>query len=98
MTFRIFAGSSDHEPHPDRSIVSLAGLQLLPHQQPHRHGAGTEVGQSRERVTGPFRLEKASGIWEVGFIWVVVKTMVPFWVPILIRHLIFRVPKKRPQF
>ena len=26
--------------------------------------------------------------------WVVVKIMVPFWVPILVRHLIFRVPKK----
>ena len=28
--------------------------------------------------------------------WVVVKIRVPFWVPILIRHLSFRVPKKRP--
>ena len=26
------------------------------------------------------------------YIWVVVKIMVPFWIPILIRHLIFRVP------
>ena len=26
--------------------------------------------------------------------WVVVKIMVPFWVPIIIRHLLFRVPKK----
>ena len=29
-------------------------------------------------------------------IWVVVKIMVPFWVPVIVRHLIFRVPKKRP--
>ena len=29
----------------------------------------------------------------------VVKIMVPFWVPIIIRHLLFRVPKKRdPNF
>ena len=28
------------------------------------------------------------------FIWVVVKIMVPFWVPIVIRHLIFRVPQQ----
>ena len=28
--------------------------------------------------------------------WVVVKIMVPFWVPIIIRHLIFRVPKTGP--
>ena len=30
------------------------------------------------------------------YMWVVVKIMVPFWVPIAIRHLIFRVPKKGP--
>ena len=28
--------------------------------------------------------------------WLVVKIMVPFWVPIIIRPLIFRVPKKGP--
>ena len=27
-------------------------------------------------------------------IWVVVEIVVPFWIPIIIRHLIFRVPKK----
>ena len=27
-------------------------------------------------------------------IWVVVKIMIPFWIPIIIRHLIFRVPEK----
>ena len=30
------------------------------------------------------------------YTWVVVNTMVPFWIPIIIRHLIFRVPKKEP--
>ena len=29
-------------------------------------------------------------------IWVVVKIMVPFWIPSIIRPLIFRVPKKGP--
>ena len=28
------------------------------------------------------------------YTWVVVKIMVPFWIPIIIRHLLFRVPKK----
>ena len=28
--------------------------------------------------------------------WVVVKIMVPCWIPIIIRHLTFRVPKKGP--
>ena len=32
----------------------------------------------------------------LGSTWVVVKIMVPFWVPIIIRHPIFRVPKKGP--
>ena len=32
----------------------------------------------------------------IGLIWVVVKIMVPFWVPIIIQRLIFRVPKKGP--
>ena len=31
-------------------------------------------------------------------IWVVVKMMVPFWVLSIIRHLVFRGPKKRPWF
>ena len=31
-----------------------------------------------------------------GVKWVLVKIMVPFWVPIIIRHLLFRVPKKGP--
>ena len=31
-----------------------------------------------------------------GYIWVVLKIMVPFWIPIIIRPLIFRVPKKGP--
>ena len=29
-------------------------------------------------------------------IWVVVKTRVPYWVPTIIRHVLFRVPKKGP--
>ena len=29
-----------------------------------------------------------------GYIWVVVKIMVPFWVPIIIRHPILMVPQK----
>ena len=36
-----------------------------------------------------------------GFIvvtWVVVKIMIPFWIPIITLHLIFRVPKKGPYF
>ena len=30
------------------------------------------------------------------YTWVVVKIMVPFWVLIIIRHLLFRVPEKGP--
>ena len=36
-------------------------------------------------------------VWGLRFgIWVVVKIMVHFWIPIIIRHLIFRVPQKGP--
>ena len=31
-------------------------------------------------------------------LWVVAKIRVPFWVPIIIRHLVFRVPKRDPNF
>ena len=41
---------------------------------------------------------KLRGAPRVG-IWVVVKIRVPFWLNIIIRHLLFRVPKKRdPNF
>ena len=30
--------------------------------------------------------------------WVVVKIMAPFWIPIIIRHQTFRVPKKGQYF
>ena len=32
----------------------------------------------------------------LGFMWVVIKIVVPLWIPTIIRHLIFRVPKKGP--
>ena len=45
---------------------------------------------------------KAAKRWLSAFedkpIGVVVKIMVPFWIPIIIRHPIFRVPKKGPYF
>ena len=41
-------------------------------------------------------LAEEDGALALRFIWVVVKNMVPFWVPIIIRPLIFRVPKKGP--
>ena len=51
------------------------------------------------RVDGHFRgfrkLNPKQPVCFLAFlIWVVVKTMVPFWVPNIGRHLIFRVPKK----
>ena len=45
-----------------------------------------------------FRIERLGiqGLGVQGSIWVVVKIMAPFWVPIIIRDLLFRVPKKGP--
>ena len=41
-------------------------------------------------------LPKNAGFILLTLTWVVVKTMVPLWVPSIIRHLIFRVPKMGP--
>ena len=49
-----------------------------------------EVSETQGLVFGGFDFGKGEAIW------VVVKIMVPFWVPIIIRPLIFRVPKKGP--
>ena len=55
-------------------------------------------------VWSPSAVKRSSALGQVQAqgpfqaIWVVVKIMVPFWIPIIIRHLIFRVPKKGPQF
>ena len=43
------------------------------------------------KVWGP---EICGGVCDLT--WVVVKIMVPFWVLNIIRHLVFRVPKKGP--
>ena len=43
-------------------------------------------------VVVPGQVSSCCGCW---IIWVVVKIMVPFWIPITIRHLIFRVAKQR---
>ena len=40
--------------------------------------------------------ELGNGVGPSNPIWVVVKLMVRFWIPIIIRHLICRVPKKGP--
>ena len=54
---------------------------------------GCSAGVQRFRVYGvevqAFRDSRIT-------IWVVVKNRVPFWVPNIVRHLIFRVPKKGP--
>ena len=55
-------------------------------------GAIGEIKDSRQRK---FSVELAQRIRYVQT-WVVVKMMVPFWIPSTIWHLIFRVPKKGP--
>ena len=49
----------------------------------------------RQSKSRDFLKPSPSGFMGSYIIWVVVKIMVPFWVPIIIRHLIFRVPKKK---
>ena len=45
-------------------------------------------GPARIRVEAP-----VEGVRNSNCMWVVVKIMVPLWIPIILRHLIFRVPK-----
>ena len=47
---------------------------------------------------GKARTPKPESHITIGVIWVVVKIMVIFGVPSIIRHLIFRAPKKGPEF
>ena len=47
---------------------------------------------SKQGCTEPWDVEKTL----YNPIWAVVKIMVPFWIPAIIRHLIFRVPKTEP--
>ena len=54
----------------------------------------------REHLSSVFTLEEVrvpgGPVWQSRHWWVVVKIMVPFWVPNIIRHLLFRVPKEGP--
>ena len=57
----------------------------------------TEIVQSYSDERGQYRDgEDDEGMFHS--IWVVVKIMVPFWIPAILRHPIFRVPKKGPHF
>ena len=47
-------------------------------------------------IEGAEYLEKGYGVVHDLLILVVVKIMVPLWIPIILRHLIFRVPTKEP--
>ena len=59
------------------------------------HLAVSTMGlESLELMNKPWVLPPLSNSWIVFIIWVVVNIRVRFWVLIIIRHLIFRVPKK----
>ena len=74
-------------------IRSLRELRL-------RHLTFLYLGFRNSSLTSPrpflSSIERTWDCYIMGTIWVVVKIMVPFWIPIIIRHLIFRVPKKGP--
>ena len=71
----------------------------------HRNGRPTKITFF---VKGAYMAWAKKGLWTLQFgaqtlspeclflcsIWVDVKIMVPFWVPIIVRHLTFRVPKR----
>ena len=71
-------------------------VQALSPQGHHRRDGiqGSMCIAFRVKDAPGFNIQFVSRVYRV--IWVVVKIMVPFWIPIIIRHLIFRVPKKGP--
>ena len=76
-----------------RSQISLANASKT------EMGGGGERGGIIGTILGLCRdngKENGNYYSIIGFIWVVVKIMVPFWIPIIIWHLIFREPKKGP--
>ena len=55
------------------------------------------LGDIYKRTTVDIGVYKGS-LFTENIIWVIVKMMVSFWISIIIRHLICRVPKKGPYF
>ena len=70
----------------DKTLYNIPYCRHLHHHQRHHHHHHRPEASSIPAGRGTL---KAS-------IWVVVKIMVPLWVPIMIRRLLFRVPKKGP--
>ena len=66
----------------DRALRSAGG-------GPKPRLSGSQKGIAMELYRGTYG---CIGLYKS--IWVVVRIMVPFWIPIIIRHLIFRDPKR----
>ena len=72
---------------------------------PHPYHKDPKMGGERGGIVGTIlRLCRDNGKENgnyysiIGFIRVVVKVMAPFWIPIIVRPLIFRAPKKGSSF
>ena len=55
---------------------------------------GPGEGSSNHLASHPQRRALETAIYHS--MWMVVKIVVPIWIPMIVRHLIFRVPKKGP--
>ena len=62
----------------------------------HSLWVGSGQNENSKRIMGVFLGDVTTHLFREAFIWVVVKIMVPFCVPIVMRLRIFRVPKKGP--
>ena len=85
-----------------RQQVSLLGATFVGAEKSHSRVLLAD--DSRPSLSKGSQHVMVSGLLVKGwgsiilFMWVVVKVMVPFWIPIIVQHLMFRVPKKGPEF
>ena len=73
--------------------ICIHGPVVSPIPKVWLHLACLRLNQNRLRCPQPPQQEESTVF---NGMWVVVRIMVPFWIPIIVRHLIFRVPKKGP--
>ena len=75
-------------------LATIARTKELDSSVTHREGPSSGILRPSIRRVDDFKYVAITP----NLMWVVVNIRVPFWVPIIIRHLVFRVPKRDLNF